>query len=498
MAERRKQNEDDYLRKMLDSGMSPEDAQDELDEVARANALQESRKVEDRAYQSKLLLVNLAKARGIPANINEPLTQSAPIMNPSPSDAMATAMGTPSAGFGNAPLDVNRQFLTPTYYGRFLSRTRTTDEETDRQTALNNIIATGRAGEFDTPLMLDAKRRELAIEDTAENLANTLTAIRRRALVEPLPPAIFAPDLYRRILKLGLGKSPIEQARMVDRSYSDMTVPQLIISINRLLTENDSLITQIKNDLSIGVKEKYDKNDLLTIINNMNPSGSGKTVAFNLPFRVTDQEITKAVNQFRIEPIPEGSKAAIKRWIDIWEEITGSLHGEPLLAGRRSGGDEKKNMYFANVGAARTSAEQISDEYGVGQGRARRIVNQIQEGRRQQLDAREEARDAAEQEKLSKSRAVKLMREFARKSKESRLPEEAEAAVASMTRDRRRRTQTTGERPKRKLTSSVGWDVIYEWARYLNVPRADLPKQNSRNGKTIAVQGLLETLNSLE
>jgi hypothetical protein len=62
---RRKQAEEDYLRRMLDAGLSVEDAQDEIENVKRATALQESRKPEDRLYQSKLLLTRLANSRGV-------------------------------------------------------------------------------------------------------------------------------------------------------------------------------------------------------------------------------------------------------------------------------------------------------------------------------------------------------------------------------------------------------------------------------------------------
>jgi hypothetical protein len=140
---RRKQNEDDYLRRMLDAGMSVEDANDELEGVRRASALQEAKTVEDRTYQSKLLLTRLAKSRGLTSNINEPLNTSGAIMNPMPSDSMATAAGNPADGFGNAPLDVNRQYMTPAFYSRILRKSKLTQESADRDAALNNLIASG-------------------------------------------------------------------------------------------------------------------------------------------------------------------------------------------------------------------------------------------------------------------------------------------------------------------------------------------------------------------
>ena len=439
MAERRKQNEDDYLRKMLDSGMSVEDAKDELDEVRRANALQESRKVEDRSYQSKLLLVNLAKARGIPSTVNEPLTQSGPIMNPAPNDMLATAAGNPGDGFGNSPLDVNRVFLTPDYYKTFLRKGRITDEEMDRQAALSNMIASGTAGQFDTPLMLDAKRREIAIENAAENMAQSLSNISKRALVEPLPPSIFAPQLYKKIITDGLGKKPMDNIRMVYRSFEDMTISQLIIAINRALAERPEEIGRLKIFIDDRLrKEKYTKNDLIVLCNSITGTEGGKTSAVSIPFRITDEQITQAMGEFIITGNEQQVRMA-RQWIAIWEEIIGaSMFAEPKRASQREG-DEKKNLYYSSVGAVPSPVQQITEKYGLLPTSARRIANVIGEARQQQLDAR----TIAEQEELSKRRAVQLMRDFKNKQKADRNAremaeiEETEGAVASMTRAKR-------------------------------------------------------------
>ena len=64
-AERRQQNEDDYLRKMLDAGATPEAARKEIEDVRNANALQEARKVDDREYQAKTLISRIAMSRGV-------------------------------------------------------------------------------------------------------------------------------------------------------------------------------------------------------------------------------------------------------------------------------------------------------------------------------------------------------------------------------------------------------------------------------------------------
>ena len=439
MAERRKQNEDDYLRKMLDSGMSAEDAKDELDEVRRANALQESRKVDDRSYQSKLLLVNLAKKRGITANVNEPLTQTAPIMNPSPSDAMATAMGDPSQGFGNAPLDVNRQFLTPEYYGRFMRKSRMTEEDVDRQTAMNNLVASG--SETQTPLMLDAKRREIAMENIAESLAASLSSIRQRAILEPLPPSLIAEDLYTTILK-AVNKKPLQNARMVDMDFESMTEPQLIVALNRALAENgQSGIVDAKRTIADSVlavrDSRADRNSLVLLCQNITGSDSGKTISISGLKRVDAGELTTALRMFVGKDMAT-FKNPIAAWIKSYEAITADKSGEPKLRSEPQS-DTKKNLYFSNVAPARTPIKQISEDYGIGVVDALRFGKAISQARREQLDARNEQ----EQANLSKARAVKLLREYAKNKKAQKAAkdmaeiEEMEGAVASMTRAKR-------------------------------------------------------------
>ena len=443
MVERRKQNEDDYLRKMLDSGMTAEDAQDELDEVRRANALQESRKVDDRSYQSKLLLVNLAKKRGISANINEPLTQSAPIMTPSPSDAMATAMGDASQGFGNAPLDVNRQFLTPAYYGRFLRKSRITDEDADRQAALNNIISSGAAGEFETPLILDAKRREIAMETTAENLANTLGNIRSRAIMDILPPAIFDPTQYSLILKT-INKVPGNKARMVEKSIESMTSAELIIALNRALGTNikniQKSIDYVRNTPATGSF----KAQLGAILNHLGFT-SVKTVQLS-DIRIAPMQIDAALREFRTSSAQRINemKNLSNEYTSALEENATFLFAEPKSS-KSPSDDSKKNLYFSKVGVAPSRYETIVGRSETADTKRRSVLGQVREATAPIRQAEEEARSAQEQDDMSKRRAIKLMREFASKKKSARelreLEEGSEAAVASMTASRRASTR---------------------------------------------------------
>jgi hypothetical protein len=136
VSHRRTTNENDFLRRAMDSGLSAEDAKDELEGLRRANALHEM-KAEDRSYQAKLLITRLANGRGLNSIVQEPLTNTSAIMNPQPSQQMASAMGQPGTGFGDSHLDIARQFVTPEYYRRMLRKTTMTNEAADRQTAMN-------------------------------------------------------------------------------------------------------------------------------------------------------------------------------------------------------------------------------------------------------------------------------------------------------------------------------------------------------------------------
>ncbi len=264
---RRKQNEDDYLRRMLDAGMSVEDANDELEGVRRASALQEAKTVEDRTYQSKLLLTRLAKSRGLTSNINEPLNTSGAIMNPMPSDSMATAAGNPADGFGNAPLDVNRQYMTPAFYSRILRKSKLTQESADRDAALNNLIASGEvpiqfAGRPDlqegirsltgiSEATLSARERQLAIENTRERLAATAEAllIRPQRLMSPLPIIVFCDGVLTKIYDR-LNRKQGELVRSTTRLYSTIdNMAELLVGINTLLNQDAASFDDLRTFL---------------------------------------------------------------------------------------------------------------------------------------------------------------------------------------------------------------------------------------------------------
>ena len=265
---RRKQANDDYLRKMLDAGFTLEDAQSEIENVRRANALQESRVIDDRPYQSKLLLSRLAQSRGVIPSIQEPLTSTTAIESPQRSQAMSSMLGMPGEGFATSPLDTARQFLTPDFYRRFLRRSRLTQEAGDEQAAIANLIASGdltgdEVGTFVTerdpdgvermrnigsvtsgavvPSTLSGMARENAIEGVREMYASRVESLRKKKILIPLPPILFgdrviAPLYSRRSKEAG------DKARFSVEVYQDLPTFQKILAINQLLaTDPDNV-----------------------------------------------------------------------------------------------------------------------------------------------------------------------------------------------------------------------------------------------------------------
>jgi len=238
-AQRRQQNEDDYLRRMLDSGMTPEAARKEIEDVRNANALQEARKVEDREYQAKTLINRIAMARGVTPMAREPLTQSAAIDTPDRSQAMAQAMGNPGDGFGTAPLDANRIFMNPDFYKRFLRRSTATQEASDEATAFSNLI-TGVEGEFVPPSQgsfsmatLKGQERQNQVEIAAEGLASRLEAIRQRQtrIKKALPKPVVGAKILEKLYD-SKSKKPGEKILFSPETIDTLNPLQLLVAIN--------------------------------------------------------------------------------------------------------------------------------------------------------------------------------------------------------------------------------------------------------------------------
>lgn len=251
MAEqRRQQNEDDYLRRMLDAGMTPEAANKEIIDVRNANALQEAKRVEDRPYQAKMLITRLAASRGVTSMVREPLTQSAAIDNPDRSQATAQAMGVPG-GFGTAPLDANRQFLTPDFYRKFLRRSALTQESVDEQTAFNNLLAnneviTPPTGSFSMATMR-GQEREAEIENKSNAVAARLENLRQRAnrIKLPLPSIVIFSDILKDLYNIK-NKKEGNLVLYSPETVEDLKPLQILLALNLLVQSTSNGFDKIK------------------------------------------------------------------------------------------------------------------------------------------------------------------------------------------------------------------------------------------------------------
>jgi hypothetical protein len=239
-AQRRQQNEDDYLRKMLDAGATPEAARKEIEDVRNAHAIQEAKKVDDREYQAKTLIQRIAMARGVTPMTREPLNQSSSIDNPQRSQAMSQAMGMPGEGFGTSPLDMNRQFMTPDFYRKYLRKNNMSQESIDEQAAFNTRLAENEiplpsSGAFSLAT-LRGQERQLQIENASEALASRLETIRSRAnrILLPLPRNTVGKQILDDIYKEKGEKKPGNKVLSASETIEDMKNLQLLITLNLL------------------------------------------------------------------------------------------------------------------------------------------------------------------------------------------------------------------------------------------------------------------------
>ena len=252
--QRRQQSENDYLRRMLDAGMTTEAANKEIENVRNANALQEAKRVEDRPYQAKLLISRLAESRGVTSMVREPLTQSAAISNPDRSQAMAEAMGV-GGGFGTAPLDANRQFMTPDFYRRFLRRSTLTQEAGDEQQAFNELLTTNKlpvppTGSF-SMANLSGQERQGQIESASEALASRLENIRQRSFRIKLP--LPANPIFKETLD-GLytrkGKKPEAEVLFSPETIQDLRPLQTLVAINLIVQTKPNGFDRLRQQLN--------------------------------------------------------------------------------------------------------------------------------------------------------------------------------------------------------------------------------------------------------
>ena len=246
VATRRKASEDDFMRRALDAGMSAADAQTEVDNVRRANALAETKKVDDREYQSKLLIQRIAKSRGIMSSVNEPLTSSGAIENPQLNQRMADASGQPENAFGSSPLDRDRIFMTPDFYKRMLRKTALTQEAGDTMAALANATAQA-TGIVPTPSMLAGLEREAAITRARDAVASRLESATQRKITGPL--AVILPP-FETVLENAYGsKKAGSQSTFQLKSIDELNSFECFLALNQVCNLDPNKLPELRRIL---------------------------------------------------------------------------------------------------------------------------------------------------------------------------------------------------------------------------------------------------------
>lgn len=337
-AQRRQQNEDDYLRKMLDSGATPEAARKEIEDVRNANAIQEARKVDDREYQAKTLIQRIAMSRGVTPMVKEPLNQSSSIDNPQPSQAMAQAMGMAGDGFGTSPLDANRIFMNPEFYKKFLRKTGLTQESADEQTAFNRLI-TGNSPYENIPVpdqgaysfaTMKGQERQNQVENTAESLAARLESIRNRSnrIYRPLPSNVvgkeFLDDIYKQ-----KSKKAGESALFSLETIEELKPPQLLLALNFLSIERG--LSNVHNELrkyTWGSTEKPSETffiDLKKVLIELNRGELNIELPFvSLVKQLPASKFVTIIDELKTKSLAKAlqdAKKEYQRYMDIWSEM---------------------------------------------------------------------------------------------------------------------------------------------------------------------------------
>jgi hypothetical protein len=229
---RRQSSEADFLRRMVDAGLSPAAAQMEIDNVNRASALQEARTIDDRPYQTKLLISRIAQARGLASQVKDPLTQSAGISNPQNSQDANLAMGVANTGFG---VGVERQGVGADFYRRFGRRMPDTQEAQDEQAAVNSLIARGAAGQVTSATQLEGLERSDAIQKQRESAAAKLETLRNRGNKIMLPLPGFNTFSRKLLMQVYGTRKPGEETYFTTEDAQSLTNTQAIIAMNQLL-----------------------------------------------------------------------------------------------------------------------------------------------------------------------------------------------------------------------------------------------------------------------
>ena len=340
-AQRRQQSEDDYLRKILDAGGTPESARKEIEDVRNANALFEAKKVDDRQYQAKTLIQRMAMARGVTPMVREPLNQSSSIDNPQRSQAMSQAMGMPGEGFGTSPLDMNRQFMTPDFYKKYLRKSAMTQESADEQTAFNSLLSRDQFGEMPSGAFsfatMKGQERQNQIELVAEGLESRLESLRARGrrIKRPLPSVVIAKDVLKTLYD-NKNKKPGNEVLFSLETIQEMAPLQLLMALNIASIATTNGYTQLRTKLrefqipSTGEISSTQATALIAnlkeLVQYMNKQEPNIEIPFasatmKIPNRlIADNLIEIRVNN-SIKAEMEAAHQEYMNWMAVWEEL---------------------------------------------------------------------------------------------------------------------------------------------------------------------------------
>lgn len=360
-AQRRQQNEDDYLRKILAAGGTPESARKEIEDVRNANALQEAKKVDDREYQAKTLIQRIAMSRGITPMTKEPLNQSSSIDNPQRSQAMSQAMGMPGEGFGTSALDINRQFMTPEFYRRNMRRSNLSQEAGDEQAAFNQMISEGEiaapaSGTY-SMATLRGQERQQQVESASESLAARLDTIRARSnrILNPLPPVVLAKDILDKLYR-EKNKSKSNRVLFSSETIEDLKPLQLLIALNLLTVSNPRgnlrLVNTVKQ-YNFGTEVQPSPTlveDLRKIVIEMN----GNELNISIPFvaaigEVSQKKLVNILQDIKTNISPslareiEAAHKQYNEYMAVWNELT-----QPAPV-RGSTAEERRALFLAGL-----------------------------------------------------------------------------------------------------------------------------------------------------
>ena len=332
VAMRREQNMSDYLRRMVEAGMSPQDAQDEIDNITRVNALQEAKKVEDRDYQAKMLISNIAKSRGLRSVVNAPLTTSGAISSAQPNAMMSAMMGEPGKGFGESPLDVNRIAMTPAFYKTMLRKTEMTEESAQEHQAMSTLLAQGEGMNQDIADMakeyakdsypltggnatssaisantFDVRQKQENIEARKDSILARLENVRMRSqrVRVPLPAIVFAKECLKKLYGVSEpGKPTMTTPELIETLHA----AQLLMSINLSLVSSggrsgDVLRTLIRDNNHLIGPENQPKESIIQALRKIALHMNGDIINQRLPlasrnYPITGLQISKELHAF--------------------------------------------------------------------------------------------------------------------------------------------------------------------------------------------------------